>query len=789
MNQTLTHNFPTILVIFGATGDLMAKKIAPALFDLYEKGELPRLFTIVGFSHRAYGKKQFRDHVAQIILKYKNTTALSETMSAFLNLFNFQQGSFEEHSDYLSLAKSLGQIDGAWRACANKLFFLAVAPEHYKIIFKHLDSSKLTKPCSHEKGWTRVIVEKPFGKDLATAVELDHLLGAMFKEIQIYRIDHYLAKEMAQNILSFRFSNYLFEDSWNSHSIERVAIRAWESIGVEDRGSFYDGVGALRDFGQNHLLQMLAFITMDQPTSLTADAIREKRAEILRTLVLPDKQYVANKTFRAQYDGYRQIKNVQSNSTTETYFKIKAELAAPQWKGVDIILESGKRLGKARKEIEILFKHPEPCLCPPGGAHHQNKIIFGMEPVEEIRIEFWAKKPGLKFETEKRAFKFLLRKKGSAVQYVEEYKKLLLDCINGDQTLYVSTAEVISMWKFVDPIIKGWRANAVPLHTYQPDHSDISREAELSDMATALPNTIGIIGLGKMGANLARRLLDKGWQVVGYNRSPEKTRELEREGMTAAASIYELVEKLPEQKIIWLMLPAGEAVDKTLFGEKGLAALLKRHGVIIDGGNSFYKDTLRRYKKLSAKGLDYIDVGTSGGPAGARHGACLMIGGKQNVFQKLEPLFKALSKDNSYQFFEAPGAGHFVKMVHNGIEYGMMQAIAEGFAVLKKARFKLNLTAVAEIYNHGSVIESRLIGWMRKAFELHGENLRDVSGSIGHTGEGAWTVAAGEELKVKTKVIEEALKFRIQSKKKPSFVGKLVSALREQFGGHDIKER
>ena len=788
MDKVLTRNFPTILVIFGATGDLMTKKIVPALFDLYEKGELPKLFTVVGYSRRPLSKNQFQDHVSQIILKYKKVATLSPTMTAFINLFHFQQGSFDSSADYLNLGKFLGQVDGEWKTCANKLFYLAVAPDHYKTIFKELESSKLTKPCSPEEGWTRVIVEKPFGKDLATAKELDHLLGKMFKEVQIYRIDHYLAKEMVQNILSFRFSNYLFEDSWNNHSIERITIRAWEKIGVEERGNFYDGVGALRDFGQNHLLQMLAFVTMDQPTELTADAIRKKRAELLKTMVIPNKNYVKNKTIRAQYDGYRNIKNVEPNSTTETYFKTKVELASPRWQGVEIILESGKRLGQAKKEVEILFKHPEPCLCQPLGEHHQNRIIFSMEPTEDIRIEFWAKKPGLKFETEKRDFNFELRQKGTAVQYVEEYRKLLLDCVNGDQTLYVSTDEIVSMWKFADPIIKGWRENVAPLHSYTPDESAISAQTPLLSPVADLPKTIGIIGLGKMGANLTRRLMEKGWNVVGYNRSPEKTHALEKEGMTPAFSIRELVEKLPAQKIIWLMLPAGKTVDDMLFDEEGVVTFLKRGGIIIDGGNSFYKDTLRRSQKVTAKGIHYLDVGTSGGPAGARHGACLMIGGKQNIYEKLEPLFKALAKNNSYQFFGFAGAGHFVKMVHNGIEYGMMQAIAEGFAILKKSRFKLNLTDVAEIYNNGSVIESRLVGWMKKAFELHGENLKGVSGKVSHTGEGAWTVQTAHDLKMKAKIIEEALKFRIQSKKNPDFTGQAVSALREQFGGHSVTE-
>lgn len=789
----LTKNIPTVFVIFGATGDLMAKKITPALFHLFEKQKLPKLFQVVGVARREFSNEQFQDDIAQIVTQHTPKVD-QQKLAQYLKLFSYQQGFFDKKQDYEKLAKALGGVDGAWQVCSNKLFYLAIPPQFYEIIFQNLAQSGLTKPCSEEEGWTRIIVEKPFGKDLKTAENLDALLGKLFKEIQIYRIDHYLAKEMVQNILAFRFSNNLFEKTWDKDSIEKVEIKLWEKIGAEDRGSFYDGVGALRDVGQNHLLQIVALLTMDHPVNFSAEIIREKRTEMVNMLTAPSKEEIQKFTFRAQYDGYQNIKGVEPRSITETYFKVRAYLAHPRWEGVPFILESGKRLKEQIKEAVITFRHPIPCLCSSDEAHYKNKITISLEPEEKITLAFWSKKPGLEFELEERDFSLLMREAGKKKQYTEEYEKLLYDCIIGDQTLFVTSREVQAMWKYIDPIIEAWQKDVVPLATYKADSEEPIIKSDWINKG-AIPTKviikkeIGIVGLGKMGANLARRLIEKGWRVYGYNRSPEVTQNLEKEGLRGAYQLKEMVGKLSSPRIVWLMVPAGKPVNEVLFGKEGLVKQLKRDDIVIDGGNSFYKDSFARFKKLKKEGIHFIDVGVSGGPSGARYGASLMIGGEKKIFEKLKLLFADLAQEGGYQFFDGAGAGHFVKMAHNGIEYGMMQAIAEGFAVLKKANYKLDLTRVADVYNHGSVVESRLVDWLKKAFELHGQDLGDVKGSVEHTGEGEWTVKTAKEMIIETKIIEEALKFRINSEKNPSYSGKILSALREQFGGHSIKTK
>ena len=454
-----------IFTVVGATGDLMARKVLPALFHLYATGQLPVKFKIVGFSRRDYTGESFQQYLLDILGKHQHAAGEFDLQKQFVRVFQYVRGDFETRDSYETLARELRKIDQDWGVCSSKLFHLAVPPHMYEGILEHLAHSGAIAGCGPGGGWLRVIVEKPFGKNLKGAEALDALLGKLFREEQIYRIDHYLGKAMLHNILAFRFSNRLFEKSWNRDSVAEIQIRLNEALGVEGRGAFYDGVGALRDVGQNHLLQMLALTAMDPPARFDAAGIRAKRYEILCTLKKLTRREIAVSTLRSQYQGYRSETGVDPNSSTETYFRIKAGLKDRRWRGVPIILESGKKMGETRKEVRVIFKHPEPCLCPIGIQHEfRNEVIFELEPKESIRIRFWVKKPGLTMDLEEREFYLDYHEK--RVGHVEEYAKLLYDCIVGDQTLFVSTAEVRAMWKFIDPIVSAWRKNVVELKHY-----------------------------------------------------------------------------------------------------------------------------------------------------------------------------------------------------------------------------------------------------------------------------------------------------------------------------------
>lgn len=293
---------------------------------------------------------------------------------------------------------------------------------------------------------------------------------------------------------------------------------------------------------------------------------------------------------------------------------------------------------------------------------------------------------------------------------------------------------------------------------------------------------IGYIGLGKMGLNMTERLLDKKYEVVVFNRSPESVRKAEQLGAGSAATLPGLVKELASPRLIWIMVPHS-AVDDVL---SELLPYLTPHDTVIDGGNSPYTASIEHAQSLRKKDINFLDVGVSGGPEGARQGACLMVGGDKRIYEKFEELFKDLSVEGGCSYVGEAGAGHFVKMVHNGIEYGMMQAIAEGFAIMKASDYTLNLKDISEVYNHRSVVESRLIGWLSSAYKEYGEELESISGEVEHTGEGEWTIKEAERLNVPAAVIKQSLKFRVESEGNPSYTGQIVSALRNQFGGHRV---
>ncbi len=308
---------------------------------------------------------------------------------------------------------------------------------------------------------------------------------------------------------------------------------------------------------------------------------------------------------------------------------------------------------------------------------------------------------------------------------------------------------------------------------------------------------IGYIGLGRMGKNMVLHLLEQGIEIVAWNRSPDPLKEVVEAGAIGAESVEDLVSKLQTPRIIWLMMPAGEVTDQFI---DNLLPLLSKEDLLVDGANSFYKDTLKNWEKIQPTGIHFMDIGVSGGPGGARIGACLMIGGKEEDFERIEELAKAAAAKDAYQHLGPIGAGHFAKMVHNGIEYGMMEALGEGLSVLKNSPFEYDFDTLLDIYNHRSVIESRLVGWAQNAFK-EDPNLENTSSTIGSGGTGAdrvkgeadWTVDTAKELGIDTPVIENAIKVREESGKDDEnspngFRNKVVSALRGQFGHHAVKK-
>ncbi len=453
------ENVPTIFVIFGITGDLAHRKLIPALFSLYKKKDLPDAFKIVGFSRSVTSQED--------LLKVLNESLDAKGIkkdplrASFLAAASFIQGNFSEVDSYARLHAHLEELDEKIGQCTNKLFYLAVPPSLYETIAKNLSVSGLTLPCDDKRGWTRVLVEKPFGNNLATAKKLDALFGRLFKEEQIFRIDHYLAKETVQNILTFRFVNTIFEPLWNAKHIEKISIELHEKDVIGDRGAFYDTTGALRDVGQNHLLQLLAIIAMEKPKEFTPKLIREKRAEVLAALKPLNGRAFTASFDRAQYSGYRSEHGVHLDSTTETYFRLKLYLLNKRFEGVPFVLEAGKAMRDSRVRIVVSFKN-DACVCEPPHERHINQLVFNIQPAEGIALSFWVKKPGFEDTLEQQVLSFEYDKPKEG--FPDAYERLLHDAVRGDQTLFASTEEVQAAWKFITPILTG--IEKVPLLQY-----------------------------------------------------------------------------------------------------------------------------------------------------------------------------------------------------------------------------------------------------------------------------------------------------------------------------------
>lgn len=449
---------PTALVVFGATGDLAQKKIYPSLFDLFSKGLLPKKFVVIAFGRRDFNDESYRSFVREAIESKKKGSDPS-SLTSFLSTVRYIKGDFDDLSTYQKLSDGLADTDKQFNVCANKLFYLAVPPALYETILLKIHKSGLTIPCANGEGWTRVLIEKPFGKDIQTARRLDRLLGKLFKEVQIFRIDHYLAKETVRNILAFRFSNAIFEPIWNRKYIERIEIRAFEKDTVGSRGVLYDGLGALRDVGQNHLLSMLSLIAMEYPKNFSAQELQKARAQVVKNFASFGSSAI-KKIVRGQYRGYTAESGVAADSQTETFFSLTTYLKGSRWKGVPIELSAGKGLSENRAEIRVHFKDVD------SGARdvvtNRNILTFRIQPDEGISILFWVKKPGLK-ETgvHPQTLSFNYADTPETTMLPDAYEQVLYDCLRGDQTLFASTDEVEAAWKLVTPVLEKWGKNTV----------------------------------------------------------------------------------------------------------------------------------------------------------------------------------------------------------------------------------------------------------------------------------------------------------------------------------------
>jgi glucose-6-phosphate 1-dehydrogenase len=466
------------MVIFGATGDLSRRKLFPSLFVMHQEGVLPAGFSVVGFGRRPWRDSEFRDYVRDSLTESLGQAPEPEVWSGFEQALFFASGEFHDQGAFASLASLLGRIDAGRAGTGNRIFYLAAPPSAYPLIIDCLGRAGMGGRTGG-RGWARIVVEKPFGHDYASAAELNGQLEEWFREEQIFRIDHYLGKETVQNILVFRLANGIFEPVWDRQSVDHVQITVAEELGVGTRGPYFEETGTMRDMIQNHVLQLLALVAMEPPSSFEPDAVRDERAKALRALRPLEGPEVDVEVIRGQYasgfvggeavPAYRDESGVSSDSQVETFVALRVFIDSWRWAGVPFYVRAGKCLPRRATEIAIQFKKPPLLLFgrDPSQEPEPNVLAMHIQPDEGITLKVGSKLPGPSLDIRSVHMDF---RYGTSFgrRSPEAYERLLLDSLLGDSTLFSREDSVDAAWRFVDPVRARWReSGATPVYLYE----------------------------------------------------------------------------------------------------------------------------------------------------------------------------------------------------------------------------------------------------------------------------------------------------------------------------------
>ncbi len=468
---------PTLIFIFGGSGDLNYRKLTPALYNLYLDNLLPEKFHIIGVARTEYDETAYKDHLLDGIINFSRRKDEDRKWTEFSGKLSYLQMDVAEEKAYNKISDLVKQKEQEFGSTPQLIFYMAVAPQLVPVIIKNLN---VVNVCADVKN-SRIVVEKPFGHDLQSAMEMNKLLSTIFKEEQIYRIDHYLGKETVQNILALRFANALFEPIWNKNYIDHVQITSAETVGVEGRGGYYEGSGALRDMVQNHILQLLCMIGMEAPISFDADEIRNKKVDVLNAIHKIDKDEVQKFATRGQYSGgwmqgekvpgYREEKDVKTDSATETFAAIKFYIDNWRWQDVPFYVRTGKHLHEKTTTLTIQFK-PAPHYSFPAEAAETwrpNRLSISIQPEMDIRLHFQAKRPGQNMVLTPVDMTFNYKDAYNGHE-PEAYETLLYDVMEGDATLFMRADQVEAAWKVVMPIIEVWQERKpIDFPNYSPD--------------------------------------------------------------------------------------------------------------------------------------------------------------------------------------------------------------------------------------------------------------------------------------------------------------------------------
>ncbi|RLK63254.1 glucose-6-phosphate dehydrogenase [Atopobacter sp. AH10] len=448
----------TLIVLFGATGDLASRKLYPALYNLFLKGYLNKHFAILGTARRQWSDSYFREKVVESISKEAGS---QEDRKAFSEHFFYQSHDIHDESHYTILKSKVDQLDQQFSLAGNRLFYMAMAPEHFGTITYYLDHMGFTET----SGYTRLIIEKPFGHDFASAKELNDQLALHFDEEEIFRIDHYLGKEMIQNIFSVRFANSIFTSLWNHHYIDHFQITLSEKIGVEERAGYYDKSGALRDMVQNHIFQILSLLAMEVPNSLSGQDIRAEKVKVLNALKLPSPEDFLKNTVRGQYEDYRKEQGVDENSQTETFVAAKLAINNFRWAGVPFYVRTGKKMAQKETTIHVVFKNVESNLFSQSQPV-PNVLTIHISPYEGFTLRLNTKEEGQSTKLEESSLSSMHPDQVKTAS-PEAYERLIHDALIGDNTNFTHWGEVRASWLYIDALLEAWKKGNAPLYLYK----------------------------------------------------------------------------------------------------------------------------------------------------------------------------------------------------------------------------------------------------------------------------------------------------------------------------------
>jgi glucose-6-phosphate 1-dehydrogenase len=479
---------PCALVVFGITGDLARKKLLPAVYDLANRGLLPTNFALLGFARRDWGDVEFSELARSAAREHARTPWREEVWERLANSVRFVQGSFDDDNAFDELASNLAELEGSHGIGGNAAFYLSIPPAMFPTVLKQMERTGMAE--STPDRWRRVVVEKPFGTDLASSRELNALVDSVFTADDVFRIDHYLGKETVQNLLALRFANTLFEPIWNGNHVDSVQITMAEDVGIGGRAGFYEKTGAARDVLQNHLLQLLALTAMEEPVEFSAEEIRTEKLKVLRAVSVPEDK--ARFAVRGQYEqgwlagqrakGYRQEEGVSPDSKTETYAAVRLGVETRRWAGVPFYLRTGKRLPRRVTEIALVFKRAPHLPFAPTDTEElgHNQLVIRVQPDEGVTLKFGSKVPGSVMEVRDVAMDFLYGEQFTEAS-PEAYERLLLDVLLGDATLFPRNAEVEASWAVIDPLEEYWATTSPQPYRageWGPRAADAMLEAE-----------------------------------------------------------------------------------------------------------------------------------------------------------------------------------------------------------------------------------------------------------------------------------------------------------------------